>query len=331
MCDRLKAGCAAQSRQIDKTKIGENVKTLGSICKQYQRIDNTKDTPEQIERKMFYNRILADKKPYFFKYKYPQLNKELNEYIKKNNENAQIHFSKTLDELLQQEKTSPNSLDEAEIIFLNYYHRFLPVVDSECVMNKICKYIESIDFEIKKRVRTSSDFDYKVLTSSSNIDIRYTKEVVLPILQKHFISWSEQSKAKKLTKAEKNIKGTSSSSTPSFDKEIAYTQLKDELYNECPNEDKLVNSLVYLFYKEKPSFNKAILWNIVGKQIYENIKAKHDSFMFPIKNPNGNITFLYEQYMVETIHINKDEKDEESEEEKLNSEIEDIEKEYLDD
>ena len=36
--NRLKAGCAAQSRQIDKTKIGENVKTLGTVCKQFQHI-----------------------------------------------------------------------------------------------------------------------------------------------------------------------------------------------------------------------------------------------------------------------------------------------------
>ena len=255
---------------------------------------------------MFYNRILADKKPYFFKYKYNALNKELNEYTKKHDENAQIHFSKTLQELLSQEKNSPNTLDESEIIFLNYYHRFLPVVDSNCVMNKICKYIESIDFEIKKRVRTSSDFDYKVLLSHDfKIDYRYCKEMLLPIILRNLKEWNEQAKAKKLSKIEKNLTGLTNNAA--IEKEALYTKLKEELLKECPNEDKLTNYLVYVFYKERPSLNKSILWALVGKQLYENIKSKHESFMFPIKNSNGNINFLYENYIVEQIKLENDE------------------------
>ena len=112
---------------------------------------------------MFYNRIIADKKPYFFRYKYKQLAKEFNEYKKKNEENAQIHFSMTLQELMDKKKNTPNEMSIAEQNFLMYYDKFLPVIDSDCVMNKICKYIESIDFHIKQKVRSNHNFDYRVL------------------------------------------------------------------------------------------------------------------------------------------------------------------------
>ena len=165
--DRLKAGCAAQSRQIDKTKIGENVKTLGTICKQFQHIEPD-DTEEEKARKKFYNSILADKKPYFFRYKYKQLSKDYNAYIKKTDQNARSHLCTTLEDLLEKEKMESqgaSTLTEEEKTFLFYYRKNLPVIDSDCVMNKICKYIESIDFQIKKKVRSSHDFDYKTLMS----------------------------------------------------------------------------------------------------------------------------------------------------------------------
>ena len=73
---------------------------------------------------MFYNSILADKKPYFFRYKYNFLNKEYNEYVKKANENAQIRFSMTLNELLEKQK-SGIELDSNEEAFLMYFNKFI--------------------------------------------------------------------------------------------------------------------------------------------------------------------------------------------------------------
>ena len=61
--------------------------------------------------------------------------------------------------------------------------------------------------------------------------------------------------------------------------------------------------MVYLFYVDKPSYNKAVLWNIVGKQIYETVKSKTTSFYFPEKNPNGSLEFLYEKYSIERVMI----------------------------
>ena len=65
--NRLKMVCAGQSRQIDKAKIGEKVKGIPKIWTTYQHID-IDDDEEVVKQKEFYNSILCDKKPYFFKY-----------------------------------------------------------------------------------------------------------------------------------------------------------------------------------------------------------------------------------------------------------------------
>ena len=304
--DRLRAGCAAQSRQIDKTKIGENVKTLGTVCKQFQHIDHENDTPEQIEKKMFYNRIIADKKPYFFRYKYKQLAKEFNEYKKKNEENAQIHFSMTLQELMEKKRVVPESMSVAEQNFLMYYDKFLPVIDSDCVMNKICKYIESVDFHIKQKVRSNHDFDYKSLqTSNFNLN----KKLYLKIkeeIEATFKDWEQKSKARRVSKVEKVL--NQNGSQAKFERETEISSLKMRLEEICSNEESLANHLVYLFYVDKPSFSKSTLWSLVGRQIYENVKAEKTNkatnmyyIDFPIKDINGDLEFLYEKYQIKHI------------------------------
>lgn len=304
--NRLKAGCAAQSRQIDKTKIGENVKTLGTVCKQFQHITQ-EDTPEQIEEKMFYNSILADRKPYFFRYKYNFLNKEYNEYVKKANENAQIRFSMTLDELLLKQKNG-EELDSNEEAFLMYFNKFMPVIDSDCVMNRICKYIEGVDFKIKQKVRSSHNFDYKTLMSQ-NFNIN--KKLYIKIkdeVEKTFKEWEEIARNSIGRNIEKN--SAQGNGQKKLDRENEYVLLKGRLEEICSNEEQLANHLVYLFYEDKPSLSKTTLWSLVGKQIFENIKSKTQYFYFPIKNSNGSLEFLYENYSIE--HIAVAEKNEEN-------------------
>ena len=251
---------------------------------------------------MFYNSILADKKPYFFRYKYNFLNKEYNEYIKKNNENSIIHFSITLKELLDR-RDNGEELTPEQQTFLMYFDKFLPVINSDCVMNRICKYIENIDFRIKQKVRCSHDFDYKTLMSN-NFSIN--KKLYIKIkdeIEETFKKWDKVAKDSIGKTLEKN--SNNDNINKKFNREIEYALLKGKLEEICSNEEQLANHLVYLFYEDKPSLSKATLWNLVGKQIFENIKGKNEYFYFPIKNPNGTLEFLYENYSIERVAISK--------------------------
>lgn len=301
LSNRVRMGCAAQSRQIDKTKIGEAVKTVGTVWKQYQRY-SLDDTEEDRKRKDFYNSILVDKKPYFFRYKYNTLNKEYNEYIRKSKEDCEIRFYKTLDELKEMEINNPDELTEEEKEFLRLFRKYLPVVDSNCVMNRVCKYIEGIDFHIKQRVKSSQNFDYRILVSENFAPNKALYAQICEEIFDTFANW-EMRKKSKVPRVAKVSSEDSDTRSTKFDKENEYLLLKQRLEQICSNEEALANHLVYLFYVDKPSYNKAVLWNIVGKQIYETVKSKTTSFYFPEKNPNGSLEFLYEKYSIERVVI----------------------------
>ena len=85
-------------------------------------------------------------------------------YLKKREEKLKNKFGNAwnLERLLS---TPEEELTDELKEFKKQYYDFLPVVDSDCVMNRISHYIESIDFEIKKRVRSSDVFDYRILQS----------------------------------------------------------------------------------------------------------------------------------------------------------------------
>lgn len=248
---------------------------------------------------MFYNRILADRKPYFFRYKYKALAKEYNDYMKKNDQNCQIHYGITLKELLAKPK---ETLTDEEKNFLMYLDKYLPVIDSNCVMNNICKYVEGIDFHIKQKVRSDIDFDYKSLLSKNFTPNRLILEQLHEVIQEHFTLW-EQKTAKRRSEQKGAAKNSYSAS---MERELEYQALKYDLMNVCSNDEMLANHLVYYFYVVKPSASKATLWGIAGKQIFENIKNKKTneqtntfSVDFPVRDENGKLHFQYNSYQVE--------------------------------
>ena len=73
---RILCGQLFQQNSIDKAK-GIIAKPMPKhwYDNSYNRIEET-DTPEEISKKEFNQRICADKKPYFFIYNYPTLMKE---------------------------------------------------------------------------------------------------------------------------------------------------------------------------------------------------------------------------------------------------------------
>ena len=80
------------------------------------------------------------------------------------------------------------TLDELKE-FKKQYYDFLPVVDSDCVMNRISHYIESIDFEIKKRVRSSDVFDYRILQSENFMINKKIYEQIYYTVEEHIKNW----------------------------------------------------------------------------------------------------------------------------------------------
>jgi len=62
--------------------------------------------------------------------------------------------SRSLELALRLRKVKRKTKEQHE--FLKLFERFNPVIESDCVMNRLCKYIESVDFGIRSIVNKYS-------------------------------------------------------------------------------------------------------------------------------------------------------------------------------
>ena len=177
LINRLKMCTKLQSAQIDKAKIGKKVKGIPKIWIERQKI--YKDDDEKVKKeKEFLNKILLDKHPYFFIHLYKNTYNKYKKYVKSNDLSSQQKFGLTLNELLIKE-----NCNEKEQSFVDAYYRFLPVIDSDSVMNLLCKHIENVDFDIKSKLKTSKIGDlYKLYMKN---DIPKNQETYQKVLNEY--------------------------------------------------------------------------------------------------------------------------------------------------
>lgn len=295
--NRLKMVCASQSRQIDKAKIGKEVKAIPKIWKTYQKI-NEDDSEDIKKEKEFYNSILSDRKPYFFKYLYTQEKKRLSEYNKAFDQKLYRITGIHLKDLLQLK--NPNSYQKH---LIDNYYKYNGFINSNCEMNRICKYIESIDFDIKQNIRDNSQFDYTLLMSPTKIWNEETYNKV-KIAMENFMRFLYID-YKKDNNDYKQIKETSYEDDV-FSKRIAFAQFfKLELLTKyCSNERELTNYLLKIFYEDKKSWNKNMLWLVCGNTIYENcLNRANYKVRVPIKAKDGCIRFWGDRFGTKVIDL----------------------------
>jgi hypothetical protein len=122
---RIQCGQLFQQNAIDKTK-GIIAKPMPK--KWYNR-NECKDSEFDLS-------IVADRKPYFMCYIYPELMARYKKYIDNTNRKAIREFRITMKELLDKpNKTKP------EKQFVYYYYHKMPVGINPCILNCICKKI----------------------------------------------------------------------------------------------------------------------------------------------------------------------------------------------
>lgn len=278
----------------DKAKIGREVKGIPSIWRIFQ-VTKDEDDEETKKKKKFYNSILTDKKPYFFRYKYDSLNKQYRSYVKAKEEDCLLKYNRKLSEVLK------NPHNEQERIFKDKYYKFMDIIDSDCVMNKICKYIESIDFNIKQKMRSSSEFDYKILLSREAEFDEKIYEIVSSLVTSRIKEWAV--KREEINSKQQNYSrtGIKFNEEEVNQKDQVLMLLREDLLQVCSNEEELTNYLLKLFYEDKISLNKNILWKICGRQIFENVKKKNPIIYIPEKDKEGSLEFLYEKYDIKRI------------------------------
>ena len=289
---RIKCGQHFQQAAIDKTK--------GIIAKPmpkewYNRDANRQDKADsEIEstKKEFNLRIVADRKPYFMRYIYPDLMKKYNTYMTNANKKALREFGLDIKGIMAQEE-----LTDEQVAFLEYFDWKLPVGDHDCVQNKICKRIEEeFDGYVKKNPPPAT-FDYTVLKTS----MEYTKSQYALIAE----LYEEYTQKVQEFMVESYYKRMDQDDAI-VGKALLLRNFK-QLCNEiCSNAEQLCNIVLDLCYRNNRS--KQFAWDMCGTQIIENLLNKNGrKLSFPVSDDNGDIEFGGQRFSMSTIIIGSDE------------------------
>lgn len=294
---RIKSITKAQSAQIDKTKIGKNVKGIVPKWIKYSTPKVNEDgeiletEEERIERE-FNNSILMDKHPYFFIHLYKNTMKNYKNHIKQYEILSLQRLGISLEELKSKERNS----EEQE--FYNEFYRRSPVIESDCVMNKICRKMESVDFGIRELLKVEDDNGLHKLFLNETID--FNEDIFKEVINSYKIYQSEirgliitaESEGKNAKDIEVQVKTN-----------LTQNAFKEKLNVLCSNSKELTNYIVKMFYEEHPSYNKDVMWSLFGKEITDNIMDKISTIKVPCLDEEGELEYLNNYYSIKEVLV----------------------------
>lgn len=284
---RIRCGQQHQQDTIDRAK-GIVSKPMAKSWYDWHAINRIEDEDEDM--KSFYKRIVADKKPYFMRYIYPNLNREYTTYVKNSNKNSIRKFNISVDELSQKKYSE---LSDEELQFLRYYKLFMPVGTNSCVMNTICYKIESEFSNVVRKCNEESNFDYRIMKS----DAEYS-EYQFSMIKKLFDEYN-----KRLRKYKANSKiervDTCDSLQALIDME---TEFRKECEAVCPNRYVLCNIVLDITYARNTT--KKFAWAMCGDVIVENLlKANNYIIEYPALSEDDGFDYAGNKYNVRQIEL----------------------------
>ena len=270
---RIMCGQLFQQNAIDKAK--------GIIAKPMPRNWHDRHELDQIEdpeKRAFYQKIVADKKPYFMRLIYPGLMRQYNRYIKNTNKNAMREFRLTIDELYEipAEKRT-NRQNE----FLYYYERNMPVSFGNCVVNRICRrFEEEFDGYLKRR-KSDTKFDCSFMKSGAE----YSSALYNAIL-KLYLNYNQRLRNYMVFFSYERV--------DDLDYFLKLLELRSDFIAECamvcPNRFVLCDIILDICYQKNST--KRFAWDICGEEIIHNLLVRNDGhIVYPEQDANGDIEF----------------------------------------
>lgn len=281
---RIKCGQLLQQNAIDKAK-GIISKPMPASWHDTHSANIIDDPAE----KRLYRSIVADKKPYFMCYIYPDLMHQYKKYIKNTDRNCIREFGVSIKKL----QSMPYSeLTERQRDFLYYYNSRLPVGIGDCVMNKICHKFEDVFDGYFSKNSTKQSFDYGFMSS----DATYTKSQ-FTALKTLYDDYTQRLKGYMVGSAYSR----NDSEAPirlSSDKKF----FRRDCDMVCPNSAVLCNILLDLCYKKEGS--KKFVWDMSGEEIINNLLKQNDmKISYPVEDINGDIEYCGERFSITTEKI----------------------------
>lgn len=282
---RIMCGQLFQQNAIDKAKgIISKPRPAEWFDYKANKIKDT-DTDEIRKKKEFNKKIVADKKPYFMRYIYPQLMNTYNEYIESSNQKCLCEFKLTIQEL----RDKPNKTKQ-EYEFLDYYEKRMPVSNNNCIVNKICRIFENEFDGYLKNYKPSDGFDYNILKSN----VQYNESLYKTIEKQYTEYCSRVQKYQQQAKKERL-----NDDDIAEGRSILVRSFKQACNTICPDKDILTNIVIDICYKTNKS--KQFAWDICGDQIIKNLLQKNDNIIwYPEESVTGDISYLGKNFIMKS-------------------------------
>lgn len=241
--------------------------------------------------KYAHNSMVISKKPYFFRYLYPELNKKYKQYERSYDEVSRCLFGIKFKKLLIKEDKT-----EAEMRLVRRYHKFSPLINSNCTMNILCRKIEDVDFDIqygKKSVSMLPTFegefecDEEVLTKIRDLYRKYSNRRAVAYLT---TLYDTEEKEDDYDEARFGI----------------LDAIRDDIQEELS--DMGLSSRETLFYigqlsKKYKKFNWAFAWDVMGDSILSCIED--GVTVIPVEDTDGK-EYLGKRYSLRVIDKKKE-------------------------
>lgn len=293
---RIKCGQQYQQDAIDKIK--------GIIAKPMPKewydihsvIITDDDDPETAAAKAKNREIIADKKPYFMVYIYPNLYSEVSRFEKTAQSKCKITFGMSLSELLvKPDKT------EREKEFINWYHKKSPVYDNNGVMNRICHIVENeFDGYVTAVQNKTSDFSPDLFSSGNVSDISNKDRKRLVELYKEYVN--DMQNISVFANIERQCPDELYAQ-----KMVLLTEFKRQCNTICPNSEQLCNVLLDICYNSNCS--KKFVWDICGDQIVKNLLKRNGGYTYFTLADNedsGDIVYCGKTYKRNYVDVDKE-------------------------
>lgn len=246
----------------------------------YKAVKIQKDEEENVINEKLHNqKLLANKKPYFFIYNYPKLMKKYKKYIESNNTNCLIKFGVTLDELLKSDLKNDNGEKEE---FIKYYYLMMPVSIEKSLMNRLCWCVEEETKDIQLNINNNI-FDYNFLKTNSSYSKSDKKEI-----GKIF---------KQYKKEVQNYLKTSNDEDDMEDNsvECIINKYQSEVFKICNDEDMVCDILIDICYSSNQS--KQFMWDICGDVIVKRLLEINNNIInIPIVTQEITNTYWQGEY-----------------------------------
>ena len=277
---RIMCGQLYQQNEIDSAK-GVIVKPMPKYWHSWHSVLN-----ECEGQKDYQLSIVADKKPYFMRYIYPDLMRQYKKFVKSADIKSMRQFGIGVDALIAKKDRT-----EEQDTFVKYYMNGMPVGTNNCIMNYICRRFEDEFDSYFKKNKPAETFDYDMFRGDAEYTAGYFNKI-----KRLYDEYVDGVRKYSLYSTRERISDEETS--------LSLTTMKENFTRDCntacPNEDVLCNILIDICYKGNSA--KQFAWDICGDKIIENLLGRHGwKISYPELDENGDIEFGGNKFTYKTI------------------------------